>query len=146
MKKLAPHLSLVLLVAAGCSAKRPALYPNDHYQQVGQAAAERDIDECRAHAEAYVKSGGVDGGQRAGEAARNTGVGAAVGAAGGAAGGAVAGSAGWGAAIGAASGAAASLFGTMFGWMFESRSPEPVYANFVERCLRDRGYDPIGWQ
>jgi hypothetical protein len=24
--------------------------------------------------------------------------------------------------------------------------PSPVYRNFVNRCMRDRGYDPIGWE
>ena len=26
------------------------------------------------------------------------------------------------------------------------RGPDPVYANFVDRCLRERGYEPIGWK
>ena len=26
------------------------------------------------------------------------------------------------------------------------QSPSPVYKNFVDRCLRENGYDPIGWQ
>jgi hypothetical protein len=27
-----------------------------------------------------------------------------------------------------------------------SRAPDPVYAGFVDRCLRQRGYEPIGWK
>ena len=27
-----------------------------------------------------------------------------------------------------------------------SRAPDPVYAAFVDRCLRERGYEPIGWK
>ena len=34
----------------------------------------------------------------------------------------------------------------MFGWMFQHQEPDPVYRNFVEKCLRDKGYEPIGWQ
>ena len=129
----------------GCSASKPTLYPNEHYQTVGAAGADADIADCEAKADQYVKSGG-QGGQRAVEAARNTGVGAAVGAAGGAVGGAIYGNAGEGAAAGAAGGAAAGLLGTMFGWMFQGSQPDPVYRTFVETCLHDKGYQPIGWQ
>jgi hypothetical protein len=122
----------------------PTLYPNETYQRVGQAQAEQDIADCEARAQEYVKTGG-QGGARAAEAARNTGVGAAVGAASGAVGGAIGGNVGQGAAVGAASGATAGLLGTMFGWMFQRSQPDPVYANFVDKCLRDKGYDPIGW-
>lgn len=134
-----------LVELVGCSATRPTLYPNDQYQKVGAAQADRDVADCEAKAQQYVKSGG-QGGQMAKEATRNVGVGATVGAASGAVGGAIGGSAGEGAAIGAASGATAGLLGTMFGWMFRRSEPDPVYSNFVETCLRDKGYQPIGWQ
>jgi hypothetical protein len=131
-------------VVAGCAATHPTLYPNDQYQRSGKAQAERDVEDCEARAEDYVKTGG-QGAARAAEAARNTGVGAVVGGAGGAVGGAIYGNPGEGAAVGAASGATAGLVGTLFGWMFQRSEPEPVYRNFVEKCLRDKGYDPIGW-
>jgi hypothetical protein len=134
-----------LMGLAGCSASKPALYPNDQYKKVGAAQADSDTADCEAKAQQYVKSGG-QGGQKAVEAARNTGVGAAVGAAGGAVGGAIGGNASEGAAVGAASGATAGLLGTMFGWMFQRSEPDPVYRTFVETCLRDKGYQPIGWQ
>lgn len=136
---------LLAMLLAGCSAIRPTLYPNDQYKRVGEAQADQDIAVCEAQAQEYVKTGG-EGGRKAAEAARNTGVGAAVGAAGGAVGGAIGGNVGEGAAVGAASGATAGLLGTMFGWMFQRREPDPVYRNFVEKCLRDKGYEPIGWQ
>jgi len=145
------HRSPALVVAlasvalAACSATKPTLYPNDQYNRVGAAQADQDVANCQAQAQEYVKTGG-QGGQRATEAARNTGVGAAVGAAGGAVGGAIGGNVGEGAAVGAASGATAGLLGTMFGWMFQRNEPDPVYRNFVEKCLRDKGYEPIGWQ
>lgn len=138
---------IVLAVATlcACSATKPTLYPNDQYKRVGEAQADQDVANCQAQAKEYVKTGG-QGAQRAGEAARNTGVGAAVGAASGAVGGAIGGNVGEGAAVGAASGATAGLLGTMFGWMFQRSEPDPVYRNFVEKCLRDKGYEPIGWQ
>lgn len=135
---------LAAVILCACGATRPTLYPSDQYKRVGQVQAEQDIDDCEAQAKQYVKTGG-QGGQMAGEAARNAGVGAAVGAAGGAVGGAIGGNVGQGAAVGAASGATAGLLGTMFGWMFQRSEPDPVYRNFVEKCLRDKGYEPIGW-
>lgn len=138
-------LAVASATLLACSATRPTLYPNDQYQRVGAAQADRDIAACEQQAQEYVKTGG-QGAQRAGEAARNAGVGAAVGAASGAVGGAIGGNPGQGAAVGAAGGATAGLLGTMFGWMFQRSEPDPVYRNFVEKCLRDKGYEPIGWQ
>jgi hypothetical protein len=134
----------LLLAAAGCTPTRPMLYPNEHYQKVGDDVAQQAIAQCEANAEQYVKSGGR-GGQIAKEGAKNVAVGATVGAAGGAVGGAIYGNPGEGAAVGAASGATAGLVGTLFGWMFTKSEPEPVYRAFVEKCLRDQGYEPIGW-
>jgi hypothetical protein len=133
------------LTVAGCSSLKPTLYPNDQYNRVGAAKADEDVAACQQQAEEYVKTGGVSG-PGVGETARNTGVGAAVGAASGAVGGAIGGNAGEGAAIGAASGATAGLLGTLFGWMFQPSQPDPTYRAFVEKCLRDKGYEPIGWQ
>lgn len=130
---------------AACSASRPTLYPNEQYNRVGAAQAERDITSCEQQAREFVKSGGQTG-QMARETARNVGVGATVGAATGAVGGAVGGDPVQGAAAGAAGGATAGLLGTLFGWMFRAPEPDPVYRNFVEKCLRDKGYEPVGWQ
>ena len=141
---VAAGIACTMLAFAGCGTLRPTLYPNEQYNRVGEAQAQRDIDDCATRAKDYVKNGG-QAGPRATEMARNTAVGATVGAAGGAVGGAISGSAGEGAAVGAASGATAGILGTLFGWMFQHSDPDPVYRNFVEKCLRDKGYDPIGW-
>jgi hypothetical protein len=144
-KPSAVLLALTSVALTACSATRPTLYPNEQYNRVGAAQADRDIESCEQQAQEYVKSGG-EGTVKAGEVARNVGAGAAVGAASGAVGGAIGGDVGEGAAVGAASGATAGLLGTMFGWMFQRSEPDPVYRNFVEKCLRDKGYEPIGWQ
>ena len=138
-------LLLATSALSACSATHPTLYPNAQYNRVGSAQADRDVAACEQQAQEYVKTGG-QGAQKAGEAARNAGVGAAVGAASGAVGGAIGGNVGEGAAVGAAGGATAGLLGTMFGWMFQRSEPDPTYRNFVEKCLRDKGYEPIGWQ
>jgi outer membrane lipoprotein SlyB len=148
MRKREPACLLLLLllaVAAGCSAQRPALYPNERLKQVGSTVAERDIDECMREGEAHLASGGRAG-KIAESAAAGAGAGAAVGAAAGAAGGAVAGHAGRGAAVGAAGGVAGGLTGGAIRGLFGSRAPDPALRNYVNRCLRDRGYEVIGWR
>lgn len=132
-------LTLVIALAVGgCASTRPVLYPNEHFNAVGSEAAERDIESCME----FAKSAGVDStGSEAGRAAAGTAGGAAVGAASGAVGGAVVGAAGSGSAIGAASGATAGLLH----WLFSKPKRSPAYENFVNRCLQERGYQPVGW-
>ncbi|MGD9764703.1 MAG: glycine zipper family protein [Candidatus Binatia bacterium] len=144
IKRIPAVLVLGACTLAACSATHPTLYPNEQYNKVGKEQAERDIESCEQQAEAYVKSGGQEG-QMARDAARNVAIGGVIGAGTGAVGGAVGGDAAEGAAVGAASGATAGLLGTLFGWMFNRSEPAPAYRNFVEKCLRDKGYEPIGW-
>ena len=125
----------LLLVA--CADKRPVLYPNARLKQVGTEAAQRDVDECLR----LAREGGADD-DRGVEVAKSTAGGAAVGGAVGAATGAVLGSVGRGAAAGAAGGAA----GGLVHGLFRSSDPDPVFKNWVDRCLREKGYDPIGWK
>ena len=131
------------LTLAACASQRPVLYPNQHLQRVGVGAADRDVDECMHRAEAYVSSGA--GGEALEQAAIGGGTEAAIGAAAGAAGGAVWGRAGTGAAAGAAGGGAAGVTRGLIHGLTRKQSPSPVYKTFVNRCLRDKGYDPIGW-
>jgi outer membrane lipoprotein SlyB len=122
----------------GCARMRsPILYPNAHLQQVGKQQADKDIDECREFASHYVPS------TVAQDVATTTGIGAAAGAAIGAVAGAVGGGgAGRGAAIGAASGGTAGVAGGLA----KQTDPSPAYKGFVDRCLRERGYEVAGWQ
>ena len=137
-------LMSLALVVAGCAARRPVLYPNEQFNKVGDAAAQRDIDDCLQRASQYVKSGGQSA-QPAKQVGERAALGGGVGAASGAVGGAIAGNPGEGAAIGAASGATAGvLSGLWDSW--KTQEVDPVYSNFVDRCLRERGYEPIGWK
>ena len=131
---------LLVLRLVGCATYRPVLYPNARVEEVGQEGANRDIAECERMAKAAGASPGTG---KAGEVATGTAVGAGVGAAGGAVGGAIGGGAGIGAAIGAASGAVIGFLSTILGGR---RAPSAAYTNFVDRCLRERGYEPTGWQ
>ena len=129
-------LSCLLLLVA-CSQKRPVLYPNYHLQEVGDETAQNEIDDCISLAKEYGTSSSSSG-----KVAKSTAGGGAVGAAGGAASGAVLGSGGRGAAAGAAGGAA---IGCLQG-LFRSPEPDPVFRQFVDRCLIEKGYEPIGWK
>jgi len=130
-------LILLALVLVGCGAtKRPVLYPNHHLKALGTAQGERDIDDCMQMAETYVKK------NQESKVAEGAVKGGAVGAATGAAVGAVTGNFGRGLAAGAAGGAAG---GATHG-LFKAAEPSPVYKNFVNRCLKDKGYEPMGWQ
>lgn len=128
---------LPLLLLAGCAASRPVLYPNAKLNQSGPAVGKLAVQDCQRKADAA----NVDDGQ-ATEVAKSTGVGAAVGAATGAAVGAVLGNAGRGAATGAAGGGAHGLIGGLF----RSSGPSPLYKAYVDRCLRDQGYEVLGWK
>jgi len=137
-------MALVLLAIgalAGCaSGPKPILYPNERLKAVGQAQADQDIAECR---ELAANAGASAGSGKARQAAGSTAAGGAIGGATGAVGGAILGSAGTGAAVGAATGATAGLLRSMFSG---GGGPSAAYKNFVDHCLRERGYDPVGWQ
>jgi hypothetical protein len=130
-------LFALLLSFAACAEERPVLYPNSHLNQVGTQAAQADVDECmRLAKESNVAE------NKGGKVAKDTAAGAVVGAAIGGAVGAVTGNFGQGLASGAAGGGAGGLAGGAIG----SSGPDPIFQRFVEKCLRDKGYEPIGWK
>ncbi|MDX1432489.1 MAG: hypothetical protein R3286_08565 [Gammaproteobacteria bacterium] len=130
-------LPALAILVAGCATQRPVLYPNGHYNSVGAEAAQADVDWCLQYADEHGA-----GASRGAQAAGSTAKGAVVGGAGGAAAGAVFGNAAKGAAGGAAGGAAVGLTRSLF----DSAEPDEVRRRFVERCLRDLGYEPVGWR
>ncbi|HEX9813525.1 MAG TPA: hypothetical protein VGB31_01105 [Myxococcota bacterium] len=134
---------LVALAAAllfGCAGPRPILYPNAHYQSVGKSVAQSDIEGCRMMADAAGANRDPD---KVTRAARSTAAGGAIGGAAGAAGGAILGHAGRGAAVGAAGGAAAALMRAI---LFQRPTTSQAHIAYVDRCLQDLGYEPVGWQ
>lgn len=131
---------LAILTFTGCaSSKKPVLYPNQHLNTVGQHQANADINACMRAAEAGRANAG-----RGEELATNTAKAGAVGGATGAVVGAISSnsSTGRSAAIGGAGAATA----TLVGGAFKASEPTQVYIRFVEQCLRDKGYQPIGWR
>lgn len=129
---------VVALFSLSCAPK-PILYPNAHYKEVGQELADRDIEDCRQMAK---DAGATPSQGKTGQVAGNTTGGGAVGSAAGAVGGAVVGRPGRGAMVGAASGATAGFLRGLF----RRSPPSNAYKQFVQRCLQERGYDPVGWE
>lgn len=130
-----PALVFLLLIA-GCASQSPVLYPNAQLRTAGEQRAQADIQNCMQMADAYIKS------NPAGEVARDTAIGGVGGAVVGGAIGAATGSFGSGIGVGAAAGAAAGLVHGIF----KTSQPSPLYKSYVDRCLRERGYEPMGWQ
>lgn len=129
-------VGVAVLFFSGCASRGPILYPNDYLKTVGEERSRIDIQECERQAAEYVKS----------EAALNTAKSAAIGAGAGAviggAIGAVTGNLGKGAAMGAAGGGTSGFLSGLF----RTSQPGPVHKNYVDRCLREKGYEPIGWK
>ncbi len=130
---------LPLLLSACATPKRPVLYPNNHLRMVGSAQAQADIEACMQ----WAYASGADEGKGS-RLIKDTSKAGAVGAATGAVVGAISssGDAGRGAAMGGAGAATARLVSGAF----EVSNPSPIFMQFVDRCLRERGYDPLGWR
>ena len=130
-------IGAALIALSGCATQRPVLYPNAKYDRAGPEVAQRDIDDCIRLAESH----GIthDSG---GNVARGGAAGAVIGGAAGAGAGAVRGSVGHDAGVGAAAGAAAGVARGAI----RSGEPGSVYKGFMQRCLREKGYDVIGWK
>ena len=128
-----------LLLVQGCAAPRPILYPNAHLKQVGEAAAAQDIEDCSAMAK---EAGATPSQGKSGQVAGSTAAGGAIGSAAGAVGGAVVGHPGRGAMAGAAGGAT----GGLLRGLFRKSPPSQAFEQFVNRCLQERGYEPVGWE
>lgn len=124
-------LIVIVLLVAACASK-PQLYPNQKLKTVGKEVAKKDIDQCIADADEYLKS------SKGKNITKGAGAGAAIGGAMGAVGGLFTGNFGRGllrgGAIGAAGGGAAGAL-----------SPDQVKHRFVNQCLADKGYQVIGW-
>lgn len=133
-----PALAICTTVLlSACATSQPILYPNEHAKVVGNEQVRKDINECTKLAK---NSGASSSG--AGEVAKETAGSASEGAATGAATGAVTGNAGTAAAVGAIS----RGMGRFFSGMKRNKGPSPAYKEIVERCLIDKGYEPVGWK
>jgi hypothetical protein len=137
-------ISFLLLWASACSSHRPVLSSNEQLARVGSNVAGGDIDACIQRAEAVSNERGNTSKE---DVVAGTATNTAVGAAAGGAGGAIFGRAGRGAAAGAAGGAVASITSALMQGLFtSSKAPDVSRRAFVDRCLREKGYDLAGWK
>ncbi|MHB8122450.1 MAG: hypothetical protein ACYDG4_09880 [Desulfuromonadaceae bacterium] len=130
-------LFIITTSLSACAAKRPVLYPNAYLKEIGQAKANQEIDACIRMANEHQA-----GGDKSSEIAKNTGKAGIVGAATGAVIGVITGDFGRATAIGGAGAATA----TMGSGIMRSDEPDPVFKQFVEQCLREKGLQPLGWR
>lgn len=143
-------VSLPLAAAAaltGCAATgpnspsaKPVLYPNATLSRVGEAQGQLEVDGCMSRATQAglttdQKTNEV--GRRAGEGAAAAGVAAAVGAIVTGRSSDVLRAGATGAAVGGSAGAVSGAF--------HNDKASPVYRQFVQRCLSEKGFDVIGW-
>ena len=136
--RILPFLVAGALLGGCASIQTPVLYPNAKFKQVGDASAQRDVDDCMALAD---KAGAASAASGSG-AARGGMQGAAMGGAAAAVGSLIRGGnivsdTAAGAAVGGAAGAAGGAF---------NNPGNSVHQNFVSRCLAERGYEIIGWK
>ena len=126
------------MLVAACASSKPIMYPNEQVKEAGDEQVQKDIDECIQLAE---DSGAESSGS--GKVAKETAGSAAEGAATGAATGAIGGG---NPATSAAVAVVRSGISGIFSSMRASSEPSAEYKQIVERCLIDKGYEPIGWK
>ena len=115
------------------------MYPNAKATAAGQAQMRRDVEDCMALARQY----GVRE-TRQENIARDTATGALLGGVAAGTWGLVRGDAAERAAAGAAAGAATAATRGVI--RSSENRPNPTFQGFVQRCLRERGYEVIGWE
>ena len=143
MKSFSTILLGLLIVSSliACAGPEPILRSNLQLQLYGKDQAEREAAVCALKAE---RAGLQHGTNRSG----NAGAGVTLGIIGGAAVGASAGLVGGpaGIAIGAAAGGAVGGVLGLLAGTYKPLQPQPDYVAFVERCLKEKGYETAGWQ
>jgi anti-sigma factor RsiW len=133
-------IGIIAVGLSGCASHSPVLYPNDEFQSQGQAAAYSAVEECKQLAE---QAGSQPGNGAWTQTLISSAQGAAAGAVTGAVGGAISGNVGLGTLIGAATGATAGIVSAVF---YSNNNINPVYVQFVNRCLQEKGYEVAGWE
>ena len=142
---LLPPAILLLLSACATTgpnspSAKPVLYPNATLTRVGEAQGRLEADNCIAKAAQAGLSPDQktnEVGRRAGEGAAIAGVASVVGALITGRGSDVLRAGATGAAVGGSAGAVSGAF--------HNDKASPVYRQFVQRCLSEKGFDVIGW-
>jgi hypothetical protein len=135
------RLRLAILSAAlalgACATSAPVVYPKANAAPARVAA---DTEQCRRQATEAV---GLNG-RNTGSLARSAGQAGTVGFVAAAVGSLVAGSKdAWQKARGAAAGGASGIATKV---LLEWNEPDEVHQEYVERCMKQRGHDVLGWR
>jgi hypothetical protein len=137
--------TLVVLVAACATTQqassRPLLYPNATFNKMGQAAADAEVTACIGKAQAA----GLSPTAETNAAAHGAATGGVMAGVAGVVGGLISGRSlessiaqgAAGAVVGGATGAA--------GGAMRPNQANPLYRNFVQRCISEKGLESIGW-
>lgn len=132
---------MLLLTVTACVGPQPILRSNKQLHLHGRQVAQQEIDACQRKAErAGLRPGVHQSANAASGAILGLTLGGAVGASAGIIGGLL------GITIGAAAGSALGLVIGSLGGTFKPLEPEPPYAEAVESCLKEKGYEVSGWE
>jgi hypothetical protein len=136
-RSLLPLCAALLLV--GCASSSPIVYQQHPAGGAVSTRVAQDISQCRQRATAAVGTNA-----RQATAAGEIGRIGAVGFVGTAVGSLVAGSAdAWSRARAGAAGGAAGMATKL---LLEWNEPDEVHQEYVQRCLKERGHDVLGWR
>lgn len=122
------------------SSAKPVLYPNETFNRMGAQAAQAHVQACEGKAVGAGLTPRVEDNAVARSAAHGAAVGGTLGAVAGIFNGGisrVAENAAKGVVAGGATGAVSGSF--------NNDKPNPIYRNFVSRCVQEKGLEVIGW-
>lgn len=130
------------LLLVGCAAPQPVVYRTPQTPPAQQERIARDADQCRQQARQVVGLNAREA--QPGHAPRKAGEAGVIAFAAAAAGGLVATSRDvWSRARrAAAAGATGMAVKTLLDW----NAPDEVHEEYVERCMKDRGHQVLGWR
>ncbi|MBX3301448.1 MAG: hypothetical protein KF693_04470 [Nitrospira sp.] len=135
-------IGLVLLLSvAACAGPQPTLRSNKQLHLYGRQIAQQAIESCQKQVE---RTGLHPGVHQSANAATGAVLGLTLGGAVGASAGIIGGLPG--VTIGAAAGSGLGLVIGLLGGTFKPLEPEPPYADAVESCLKDKGYEVSSWE
>ena len=122
------------------SSAKPVLYPNEHFNRMGAQAAQAHVQACEGKAVEAGLTPRIEDNAVGRGAVHGAAVGGTLGAVAGIFNGGisrVAENAAKGAVAGGATGAVSGSF--------NNDKPNPIYRNFVSRCVQEKGLEIIGW-
>lgn len=135
-------IALVLLLSVtACTGPQPTLRSNKQLHLYGRQAAQQEIESCQKQVEGTGLRPGV---HQSANAATGAVLGLTLGGAVGASAGIIGGLPG--VTVGAAAGSGLGLLFGALGGTFKPLEPEPPYADAVESCLKEKGYEVSGWE